>query len=233
MNKTASRIVPLETAQKGDMVELELGVPWPRDAKKEKVTGKVMLVKKDGTIVINVEKSRQNPGGHPNEDVGYVERARPAAKTAADDKLTQKDLLDLLKRTNAERTLDNTDNWKAEIGGFKLWVGGPGGSRSRQYEYDVRDSRNHAVQGKVKNFPGLAKALADAIGSLLDKLDKTAAGDEPTLSRFEEGQDADPTENMSEEDAKKWRLNTLIHKDKFTEGDKDSKKACLLKLNLK
>jgi len=35
------------------------------------------------------------------------------------------------------------------------------------------------------------------------------------LSRFEEGESADPTENMSEEDAKKWRLENLKNKDKF------------------
>lgn len=35
------------------------------------------------------------------------------------------------------------------------------------------------------------------------------------LSRYEEGEPADPTENMSPEDAKTWRDNTEEHKDKF------------------
>jgi hypothetical protein len=34
-------------------------------------------------------------------------------------------------------------------------------------------------------------------------------------SKFEEGKPADPTKNMSEEDAKKWRLENLKHKDQF------------------
>jgi len=39
--------------------------------------------------------------------------------------------------------------------------------------------------------------------------------DSGLLSRFDEGEKADPTENMSEEDAKKWRLQNLQHKDQF------------------
>jgi hypothetical protein len=44
--------------------------------------------------------------------------------------------------------------------------------------------------------------------------------DSGLLSRFEEGEDADPTEGMSEEDAQKWRLNTLKHKDQFKKDKK-------------
>ena len=63
--KYAARFVPIEKAKKGDMVEIEY--------KKEKVTGKVVRVKKDGVVTVDVEKSRSNPGGHSNEDVGYVD----------------------------------------------------------------------------------------------------------------------------------------------------------------
>jgi|APSaa5957512622_1039677.scaffolds.fasta_scaffold02508_2 hypothetical protein len=38
------------------------------------------------------------------------------------------------------------------------------------------------------------------------------------FAKFDEGESADPTENMSEEDAKKWRLENLKHKDQFTKG---------------
>jgi len=47
---------------------------------------------------------------------------------------------------------------------------------------------------------------------------KTASEDE-LEARFEEGKPADPTENMSEEDAKKWRLENLKNKDKFKEAE--------------
>lgn len=89
--KAAARIVPLHEAKKGDMVEIPVGVPWPRDSKKEKFTGKVVRVLKDGGMLVNVEKTRDNPGGHPNEDVGYVEigppkkEARDAEAWKADD----------------------------------------------------------------------------------------------------------------------------------------------------
>jgi hypothetical protein len=39
------------------------------------------------------------------------------------------------------------------------------------------------------------------------------------LARFEEGQDADPTKNMSPEDAKKWREMTKKHRDQFQKKD--------------
>jgi hypothetical protein len=83
--KSATRTVPLEDAKKGDMVEVEIGVPWPNDAKKEKVTGKVVRVKADGLVTVDVEKTRTNPGGHPNEDVSHVD-VRPKKKSASDFK---------------------------------------------------------------------------------------------------------------------------------------------------
>lgn len=48
---------------------------------------------------------------------------------------------------------------------------------------------------------------------------KWAEEEDEKLSKFEEGKPADPTENMSEEDAKKWRLEHLNNKDNFT-GEK-------------
>jgi hypothetical protein len=42
-----------------------------------------------------------------------------------------------------------------------------------------------------------------------------SANDEAKRSRFEEGKPADPTENMSEEDAKRWKQQTDEHKDEF------------------
>ena len=34
-------LVPLQEAKKGDWVEVELSVPWPRDPNKQKMTGRV------------------------------------------------------------------------------------------------------------------------------------------------------------------------------------------------
>jgi len=49
----------------------------------------------------------------------------------------------------------------------------------------------------------------------LDPLERTAETAEEKESRFEEGKPADPTKNMSPEDAKKWREEHQKNKDKF------------------
>jgi len=79
-------------------------------------------------------------------------------------------------------------------------------------------SPNHVIDltGLAKSVPEnwdedfLAMQRTGALG----KLRHLACGDE-MLSRFEEGEDADPTKDMSPEDAKKWRDNTEKHKDQF------------------
>ena len=63
--KTAAKSVPLEGAKKGDMVNVTY--------RGEKVTGKVVQVKKDGTVTVNIEKTKDNPGGHSDEDVAWVD----------------------------------------------------------------------------------------------------------------------------------------------------------------
>jgi len=46
-----------------------------------------------------------------------------------------------------------------------------------------------------------------------------ASSDEEHMSRFEEGKPADPTENMSPEDAAKWKVEHDKNKDKFKSAD--------------
>jgi hypothetical protein len=51
--------------------------------------------------------------------------------------------------------------------------------------------------------------------------DKAACGwggEAPVTARFEEGVSADPTENMSPEDAAEWEKQNALHRDKFTKG---------------
>jgi hypothetical protein len=73
---------------------------------------------------------------------------------------------------------------------------------------------------------GRAVLVNVKVDSIYEKGMKAAKGDEKD-SKFEEGESADPTENMSEEDAKKWRLENLKNKDKFTD-----KKAATEKVKL-
>lgn len=48
---------------------------------------------------------------------------------------------------------------------------------------------------------------------------RNAAEESDQEAKFEEGKPADPTENMSEEEAKKWRLQNLQNRDNFKEAD--------------
>ena len=58
----------------------------------------------------------------------------------------------------------------------------------------------------------------EKLGGLWDRtpMDERRS-DDGLESKFEEGESADPTENMNEEDAKKWRLQNLKNRDNFTD----------------
>lgn len=47
---------------------------------------------------------------------------------------------------------------------------------------------------------------------------KMGCGDEPKMGKFEEGESADPTKNMSPEDAAKWKIEHNKNKDNFKEA---------------
>jgi len=68
-DKEAARVTPIEKAKKGDRVEVTY--------KGEKVTGKVVSVKKDGTVTVDLS------GQHSDEDVGYVDVRLKAGKEAS------------------------------------------------------------------------------------------------------------------------------------------------------
>jgi len=55
----------------------------------------------------------------------------------------------------------------------------------------------------------------------LEEMGLTASDEDEHLSRHEEGKPADPTKDMSPEDAKEWKLNTLKHKDDFKKEASD------------
>jgi len=67
--QAASAPVPLERAKKGDSVTVTY--------KGEKVTGKVVRVKVDGTVTVDLS------GKHSDEDVGYVDFKAPKGKQAS------------------------------------------------------------------------------------------------------------------------------------------------------
>lgn len=70
----------------------------------------------------------------------------------------------------------------------------------------------------------LASTLRRVLGDTLNVktlVAKMSASDEEKLSRYEEGKPADPTENMSPEEAEEWEQNTEEHKDQFKAASAD------------
>jgi hypothetical protein len=65
--------------------------------------------------------------------------------------------------------------------------------------YDAIDAARETVKKNTKLIAKLDKYIGTNF--------KFASDDEEKAARFEEGKPADPTENMSEEDAKKWKEN--------------------------
>jgi len=81
------------------------------------------------------------------------------------------------------------------------------------------DSGASVVAYFLSNASSWRGPTAKAIKLELKKMLKGAkrASDDEIEARFEEGKPADPTENMSKEDAKKWRLENLKNRDNFTD----------------
>lgn len=89
-----------------------------------------------------------------------------------------------------------------------------------------KDPQKHLPQIENVEYAAIqlgsaSKLILRAIGS------KKTASDEDKQSKFEEGKPADPTKDMSPEDAKEWKANTEEHKDKFKKEAADAKKALL------
>jgi hypothetical protein len=99
-----------------------------------------------------------------------------------------------------ERMLDTTkDQLKEMEHSFKLLERDPGKNAPQK-----------------DNFVSAVNFLMSAGRMFQRNLGKMASEEEETKeSRFEEGKPADPTRNMSPEDAKKWKSNTDKYEDKF------------------
>lgn len=86
-------------------------------------------------------------------------------------------------------------------------------------EQNIKDIRHHLTKAE-DNRPHddvgvLFNEIRSVAASLARQMDKSATEDEDKRSKFEEGKPADPTENMSPEDAKKWKLEHLKNQDNF------------------
>lgn len=86
-----------------------------------------------------------------------------------------------------------------------------------------------SIEGLLSTFqpgtvnPGKVNALRKLARELLGGSDSKQS--EEKESRFEEGKPADPTENMSPEDAKEWKKQNDLNKDKFKSAAEDKKES--------
>lgn len=85
---------------------------------------------------------------------------------------------------------------------------------------ELRHSVSQYKKDPGKYAPQLenVQSAIDTISSVIrifERSNKKATSDDAKRSRFEEGESADPTENMSDADAKEWKENTDEYGDKF------------------
>lgn len=84
--------------------------------------------------------------------------------------------------------------------------------------------QNFKIPGYVNDVLKSATELMEDLANI-DNWASRSASDEDKQSRFEEGKPADPTKNMSPEDAKKWKVENEKHKDDFKKEAYDAWKA--------
>lgn len=95
-------------------------------------------------------------------------------------------------------------------------------SAARQFVQAVRSAARYASRGTGSATAPMHifKEISEHLNNLVFSMGAAGAvskmaGSEEKLSRFEEGKPADPTENMSEEDAAKWKTEHENNKDNF------------------
>jgi hypothetical protein len=216
----------------GDMIQSFADNP-DKLKEKQKRDKKNKVATLDELAVLNMELTA---GGIPevalDRDMAALElHARLAAIDVSANSQIGKTIIEQMGGARAMRMIGATQiTWLKDGVGVK-W---PNKSPAKGNYFEVHltpmdeynlEFYNVSVRGKklVKKFNGvqwdqLSKLFEQQTGWYLrmasDQLGLVAGGDEQ-LAKFEEGESADPTENMSEEDAKKWRLENLKNKDKF------------------
>ena len=89
----------------------------------------------------------------------------------------------------------------------KLATGSDVATALRHVASVIEDEERRGVSPSASKIAEALQAIAGAVTA--------SAGDDARRSRFEEGKPADPTKNMSPEDAKEWKSQTEEHKDEF------------------
>lgn len=119
-------------------------------------------------------------------------------------------VLDVLKR-DGQKLLDA---WKREKSPNLQVASGLTPEKLQKFVKSVSEARSDMF-----GWGGVSFIQKDASGACM------ASEDEEKSSRFEEGKPADPTKNMSPEEAKKWKAQKEKHKDEFKTADSMAWKA--------
>jgi hypothetical protein len=157
-------------------------------------------------------------------DLARFEEGKPADPT---DSMSPEDAAEWKKNTEKHK-----DKFKSGAARVSAWVTyykwlDSFLSNWRAYSPFVREAFEEAKS--TDNQPQLdaIKRSQDALIALIEARDDIKkygrespyrSASEEKDSRFEEGEHADPTQNMSEEDAKKWKTEHAKNKDKFKAG---------------
>ena len=110
--------------------------------------------------------------------------------------------------------------------GFKgLMVAIGDSGRAQKAKKDSVSNFNLWKEVPESKVPSDVKSKAKARMASEDPWKASSSEDEEKQSRFEEGKPADPTTQMSPEDAKKWKAENEKHKDEFKAASEDPWKA--------
>jgi hypothetical protein len=140
-------------------------------------------------------------------------------------------LLDAFKTKDEKKIKEDMESrgpvmvkeWKTNIGKYK-WQAGFQGEEIKNLSEQIVSKAFSELGGPsgwdvrqvfFKEGPEAAQKAFDAALIRRHKTSSEEDGEDGIEARYEEGVPADPTENMTEEDAKEWRLQNLKNKDNF------------------
>lgn len=102
----------------------------------------------------------------------------------------------------------------------KLATGSDVAAALRHIAKVIDEQQSKGVQPSTSKIAGALRAIITAM---------TPTADEAHRSRFEEGKPADPTKNMDEKDAEKWKTEHERNKDNFKAAAKDDPRWIIAK----
>jgi len=179
-------------------------------------------------IALEIESTGNMPIGRIGTLVRNLDRSSPVACLGGVGFTVAASVTPVAVRHYASKIAsENTPSRKEVVATFENVMANTVGKTALQI-LETASSRDEVMKGFKGENPALTQEqleeIADHWEENKDNL-KTASeqtATEAKESRFEEGKPADPTENMSKEDAKEWKANTEENKDNFKTAAKPS-----------